>query len=120
MFKASTFAIPVDFDGIATQSKLMGLAHRRPHKAAVGAGIEQEARSEGWLSLAPESVGRPKVADGGDDEGPEGHKKSGWFVTANADLSVIASRCRPPNHRADQPLKIAHMGFVRRRDASVR
>ncbi len=69
--------------------------------------------------MAPESVGRPKVADGGDDEGPEGHKKSGWFVTANADLSVIASRCRPPNHRADQPLQIPNVRLVCRRDAGV-
>ena len=71
------------------------------HEARVGAGIEQKARSEGWLALAPESVSRPKIADGGDDERPESHDalcfpmeilpSQNWFATQAVTTETIRS-----------------------------
>ena len=98
----------------------MGLAPSHPKEADIRQGIPAERHGHRPVAVAEKARRREDVEPSAGEQGPEGHKKSGCFVTANTDLALVASRRRPPNHRADQSLQVPNVRFVGWRDAGVR
>ena len=101
-------------------SSSVALTPSQPKKADVRQGIPAKGHGHRPVAVAGEPYRCENIHPGAGEEGIEGHKKSGCFVTANADLSVIAPSRRPSNHRTNQPLQVPNVRFVGRRDTGVR